>query len=438
MLAAALAFGALHLAQRVRAGGAARVAAAAGLLAGLATGVRYQNLALAVLAGGALVLSAHGRRARVGAAFAIGLAVPLVVCAAINARRLASWNPVSKGPAYFAALAPDGARGSLPVEALVATYARLVDHSPRPVPDPRNEQAAWLDREPETGSFVIAGALKKALLQSAPWALLPLLGMALAWRRSAPASARRTEVRAASLVVGGVLGLFALYGFRRHDGLCFNERYLLELVPLLAVIFAWALDDVELGARGLLLGALVAGGALGLVLALHPPLAVRARLLAWPPLVLAATTALVWALQPRRAATLGLLAGACLGWAVAAHLGDDLRASRRLRHANAERLAMVRAAVPAGERAAIFAYWGYKDALGPLLLERDLVIADPWIDDGADAPRLLRSFRAQGRTVYFLNGLVPTIGKADLAGLRLELVHAGEDRLVRAAPAPQP
>jgi hypothetical protein len=400
MLAVCLCTGALYLALRVRHGDPAWTAAAAGLLAGLAVGVRYQNLVLATLIGVGILVWTRGRRLAASLLFAAGMLVPLAASSAINAQRLGSWNPVSKGERYLS-VAGGRVQSNRIVDGAVSTFTRVVDQSAYPEPHAESVEALWRKRDLGSGAYLIAGALKKAWLQSAPWMLLALIGLALAWR---PGGAG--ELRRLSLLVAGVLGLFALYGFQRYDGLCFNERYLLELVPFMALALAWSLDDLDWSVRSAVAGGLLAGLGLAAVLSLEPDLSTRLRLLAWPPLLLAGGLAIAWLLRSRG---VGLLLGACLGWALAAHLLDDLPASRRLRAANAARLAAVEAAIPATERSAIFAYGGDKDALGPLTLERDVVIVDPWIDDSAGAPVLLDALRAQGRTVYFLNGIPSTI-----------------------------
>src|SRR3712207_8344718 len=45
--------------------------------------------------------------------------------------------------------------------------------------------------------------------------------------------------------------LFRSAGFVRHDGLCFNQRYFLELTPLVALAFAWAFEEVTPNRLGL-------------------------------------------------------------------------------------------------------------------------------------------------------------------------------------------
>src|SRR5262249_17419457 len=133
-----------------------------------------------------------------------------------------------------------------------STWARVVDYSAwPPMPPGVHLLPVLLPKEPETGAFLVLGALKKAWLQSSPWLLVALLGLGRA-------AFRKGEARALALPILGVLGLFPFYGFRRIDGWCFNQRYLLELMPLAAVALAWALDGLELRWLAALAGAALA------------------------------------------------------------------------------------------------------------------------------------------------------------------------------------
>ena len=68
--------------------------------------------------------------------------------------------------------------------------------------------------------------------------------------------ARRRQLRLLSLVTLAVLAVFAFAGVSRMEGLSFNQRYLLELLPLAAVGFAWALDGLHVRVQPLMVGAL--------------------------------------------------------------------------------------------------------------------------------------------------------------------------------------
>jgi hypothetical protein len=124
------------------------------------------------------------------------------------------------------------------------------------------------------------------------------------------------------------------------------------------------------------------------------------------PLVIAAGLTALWWLDRRdfrvRSALL-TLAGVALGWGFTVHIVEDAAMAHRVRTA---RLAETRAfehALP--DNSALFAYWGNKDAIGPVLLSRDIVVVDVHADDARDAPQLVAELLAKGRRVFlFMNG----------------------------------
>src|SRR5262249_39473651 len=122
------------------------------------------------------------------------------------------------------------------------------------------------------GAYLIFGlTLKKAFLQSAPWAAVAFLFAVMAWvRRIRMAASVRRQVRLISFVIAAVLGVFAFAGPARHDGLAFNERYLLELVPLSAVAFSWALEGSRLRSRPAVVGAAITAVVVLLILLATP------------------------------------------------------------------------------------------------------------------------------------------------------------------------
>jgi hypothetical protein len=430
---------AVDLASRLRGGATLWLAPLAGACAGLATGMRYQNVALAAMIAVSLVWCARGRRARAALAFALGCAVPLAASAAMNAHRFGSWNPVSKGPSYHVAYASFPRTRSvveIAGDAVASSWSRIVDYSTWP--DHKDAfHKAIMPKDPDTGVFVLHGALKKALLQSAPWVIIPLVAMGLAWRRrGAGPPERRRELRALSLVVGGVLGMFALFGYTRMDGWCFNQRYLLELVPLFAIGLAMALDAWRPRWRDLAIGAAAAAVVAVAIYQLEPSTSARQLLLMKLPILLAAAVAASWLLARAgrvRLAVAGGVLGAALGWAAAVHVGDDLRASRFLRASNARWLARFRDTVPAEPPAAVFVYSGLRDGLAPLTLERDLVIVDPWVDGGEDAPRMRDALLAQGRVVYIVRQM-PSAILASLVEGRRVIIVPGTRWLLRVTP----
>lgn len=424
MLAAALGTAGFVLAAHAREGGrrALGAAAAAGLALGLATGVRYQNLVLAAAIGATLFLSGRRRLAACGA-FAAGIALPLLACSLVNHARLGTFNPVTKGPGYANVAGMASAARSLTTP-LHVFWAKVVDFSQHP-PIGGAGGAAWAP-EPETGAFLLFGAVKKAWLQSSPWLLVALVAIAIALRPrrerrpGAPGEAGATkddpgasssaahaiELRAIAVPIALVLGLFAYQGFGRTDGLGFNQRYFLELVPLGAAALGLAVDRVPLRAPPLAVGAVVTGALAAAVAAMRPEAALRQLAILYAPLALAVALAGAWALSLRpegRAAAAGarlaaLLLGACLSWALVVHVGDDVRTARSLRLYNRARQEMLAAVLP--PRAALVCHGHTKDAVGPLLLDRELVVLDTGYGGGRAAPKLVGELLAQRRRVF--------------------------------------
>jgi hypothetical protein len=236
---------------------------------------------------------------------------------------------------------------------------------------------------------------------------------------------QRQHIRLMSFVVLSVIGAFTIAGTSRHEGLAFNQRYLLELLPLLAITFAWTVDRL-----GLKLPALAAGAALGAACALAilvaPPIAGGPEVPLWRLRDLALLWFLVKA-EYRVRTLLALAVGASLAWGTAIHLFDDVSWSQRLRSANLQRTELFDQALTDGS--ALVAYWGLKDPAGPLLLDRDIVIIDAHADDGEDAPVLIRELLDKQRAVFvFKDGFPPMMLDRILNGLHAVPVS---DRLLR-------
>jgi hypothetical protein len=130
-----------------------------------------------------------------------------------------------------------------------------------------------------------------------------------------------------------------------------------------------------------------------------------------PPLLLAgtlfvATAALVVrrTMSPAPAAfALTLTAGLAIGWALAAHTADDLVGSRVIRRSNARHLEEIRALLPeSGPVLLVTRSRLGTEPFGPLLLDRDIVIADVSADGAHDAPMLVDAALARGRRVVVL------------------------------------
>lgn len=408
-LSVCLCFAAVYLAMRVRENGRAATALAAGLLAGLATGVRYQNIVFAGAVGLGLLLWSN-RRWRSTLAYAAGLLLPLVASASINRVRLGVSNPVSKGATYLATpllTAASKTEASSPwVDGWLALVTRVVDFSW--LPFSQTWASMGFSYDARTGAFLGITAVRKALLQSAPWVALSLAGLLLAWRRRLPdEDARlRTELRALSLPVLAMFGVFFAAGTRRLEGATANSRYLLELVPLAAAALPLVLPGT-IRLRGLVAGAVAAGGLALATLQGDPLNWPRQIVLLKAPLLLAAACLALYVVvhRTRRGATaFALLLGASLAWAFAVHVGDDLVATRRVRAGNHSQAQYADLVLPTEPSALLAAH---PAAFAPLKLERDLVLVSLAADQGADSLRLVDALLAKGRRVFFFYPMTP-------------------------------
>jgi hypothetical protein len=237
-----------------------------------------------------------------------------------------------------------------------------------------------------------------------------LVALLAAWSPRTQAGAHRRALRTVALLCAATFGVFAI-ATRRFEGWSHNPRYLFDLVPLFAFALALVVERAGLTWRPLAVGT-GAGALLALgPLLRHPTSSFRQLSLLYASLALAfvATVLFVacrWLPRLRRAVAVGL--GVLLGWASAVHLGDDVRAARALRGANLDRLITVAALLP-DVPAALLAH--QPAALAPLLLERDLVIADTNADQGQDAGRLAAELLARGRRVFVL---APGMSKREL------------------------
>jgi hypothetical protein len=225
-----------------------------------------------------------------------------------------------------------------------------------------------------------------------------------------------------SLVPVGVIGMLGAFGYR-HDGWCFNQRYLLELMPIFCIAAALALADWKPRWRWVV-GGFIAGVALGIVIVREGESIGAQLAMMKVPVLVAVIVGLSWLVRERwPKATLVFAAslGLSLGWAATVHIIDDIPASRLLRAANAWKLETFQHAVPDdGKPIALYAYWGMKDAYGPLLLERDIVIVDPWIDDGKDAVVMLDALLRRGRIVYIDRGMPQPLLAALTTGRKVQ------------------
>jgi hypothetical protein len=394
-------------------------AAAAGLLLGIATGVRYQNVVILVAVAAGIALYST-RRWRMLVAFSLAAALPLAASSAVNQARLSSWNPISKGPGYLTARLAEDATSTIS-NAAVMFWARLVDFSWRPELTGRGWEG-WMIYDAPTGAHLVLDmTVKKALLQSAPWMVISALLMAWAWSPFCRLAANQVrEVRLFSIVAASVMAMFAVSGVTRDDGMNFNQRYLLELVPLAAIAFAWALTTCRPHPVPFIVGSF-AGVSLVLMIMLGtPPLRemdaglrhVRVLAILKTPLILASLLAASWVLMQFAAPIRGiasLAVGVCMGWALALHVTDDVVTSHVARAINASRTEVL--ARVAFDGSAIVGFRGNRTPAGGLLLTRDVVVLDADADDAKDAPELIRTLHQRGRKVFVIeSGWFPPDG----------------------------
>ena len=423
MVAVALVVGAVAAAERSRDPGASAFgwALLSGSAAGIAAGVRYQNVVVVLALGLVLALWSR-RRGRALAGYFLGSGAPLLASSLINHVRFGSWNPISKGPGYLS-ITEGGGRGTGGAlsDALITLWFRVVDFGVRPLPSYRHLD--FLHREPGSGMVEVLGVAKKAWLQSCPWIAVSLvfaLGATTAWlsrrRRLDEPTALAARLGAP---VAAVLAAFALAGSGPIDGFGFNQRYFLELLPLVAVLFALATEDLCAGSRRSVLVGYLGGASLALYAAGSPGLSAER----WLPVGLAALSAgaVLWFRwrETGVSKTLAVVAvTAAVAWSPGVHVATDLLASRELRGQNQSLLLELRRRLPAGP-VAIFTHRENVDAPGALMLERPLLVVDTELDDGAAAAELREALLQRGDRVLLLRPLPAAIEDRLVAGRAL-------------------
>ncbi len=402
---------------------------AGGFAMGLAVGVRYQQLLIALLLVASLGFihaeseSGSSQFARIrqflqrfvrhAVAYGLGLAAPLATSGWVNHMRLGTWNPVSKGPGYIPApietLARKADTGSLFREWAHSLSLRLVDFSAlhdfgTAVPGGENVRPNHV-----MNAVVYGGVVKKALLQSAPWVVVGLAAFLMIWFRTAAVPERpRREIRALAIIPFGVFAVFATAGATRTEGYCFSMRYFLELLPLFALATGWTLDRLPCRV-GPVLCSMAVGAAPAIVAAFFP---VESTIHQWIilriPLILAAVVVLLlllgrfsWQKQ-----ALPLAVAGAFGWAVAVHMIHDVRGAHQVREKHRHyREVVAPHLTPA--KTALIAYWGGVTPFFPLQLDFDLLMVDTKPDAAASAPRLIDELLARGFRVLVLPQTMP-------------------------------
>ena len=294
-------------------------------------------------------------------------------------------------------------------------WARFVDFSAHPeITYP--VQAEFYKQNPSSGAFLVMGTLKKALIQSSPWIGVALVVLVLVWFSS---SSLKKDVRKSlmglSLLVFPLVALFSVAWPGRTDGLAYNQRYLLEMIPLAALAVALALDRLELKSLHIGAGVLVAG-LLDAAVLMAPTRAWYEIALMKIPLILSLLLIATWIFRARKnaQAMTAILLGLCIGWSLLVHVFDDLPASRHRRQVNADQLAVLETTVP--NHSALLTYSASKDVAGPLHITHDVVILDASADEGADAASLISQLRLRGRRILIMAELFPNSLLKEICG----------------------
>ena len=413
MLSVCLVMSAVFAASRVWNDGRPQIAIICGLLMGIATGIREQNIILTGLLGVTLLLFGAKKLAS-SFWFALGASFPLTLIGIINFFRRGIFHPFPKATAFSGHLT-QSVSGSSTGSPLQMFWARVVDFSSYP-PITDSIQSLFYRKDPVSGVVFVSGVVKKALIQSSPWVALALVILIFVWLdRNQYSKDAKKNLRALSLLILPFLVFMTLVGGVRTDGLCYNQRYFLEIIPLAAIAIALALDGLFLPIFSMVTGLLGSGILFAMMLMLSSrPLYGMA--LSRIPLLLAVVLVMVWIFRSRKVMHLILpfLIGLCIGWAMFVHVFDDLSASRTRRSRHAAQLAVMESTIP--NHSALFANWGSKDAAGPLQLTRDVVILDTWADDGVDAVRLTHELEHQNRRIFVLTDYFPDLVLKGIVG----------------------
>jgi hypothetical protein len=433
---------------------------AAGLLAGLAFGVRMQDLV--VVAPLFAVGFFHSKRR--GATFAglgTGFAICLLAIGAFNAQRFGSPNPFSYGPADSTFGAPHPEEKAtfflqpafVVVVAIVLGVALVARRCRRSssawliaqaaacfiAAIPALRGAAWRGIETIASLVVNAsvagngwsipdtthGWIDKALLSSAPFLVLGLVGMIACVARPAPP----LETALAWMPLALLLFLSARDPdpSTNHGAMGFmslNPRYLVEVMPALYLLAWGRLRGVRFGAGHVVLG-LVAGVALFRFLMatgrdeLSPE---KTTLLLTVSVVGALFVFLAYLARRTRAGAvpLALLVAIANAYAAACIFAEDSRCLLGLAAVHDRWGERTLAAMPEPRLALVG--WKYaKDAVFHLRASKPVVVVDAGTDDAASLPGTLDALVAGGMTPYYF-------------GLELERVRPGLEGRYRVVP----
>jgi hypothetical protein len=411
MLSVLLVTASVYFTSSVWNGGGWKPAILGGLLIGIATGIREQNIMLAACLGLTVLVYSRSRLSS-SLWYGVGAAIPLSVGATIHYFRQGLWHPFPKFVAYAGQVGEQVSGRSL-FDPLGTFWTRFVDFSSQPE---FLDQITLLHyrKVPETGAFLVDNVVKKALLQSSPWIALAFMVLIAVW--VLPAWRKKEGLivlKPLSLLVVSFVLVFSMAGIGRTDGLAYNQRYFLEIIPLAAIAIVVVLDRVGTKGFGFLAG-LVGSGLLFAAALMLPTRALYETAVLRVPLVLAVLIVVAFIIARRKNIWVSVLLGLCIGWSAFGHLFSDLPASRNRRLRNGAVWSSLEAQVPA--HSAIFTLGRWREAAGALMLSRDVVILDSGADDGRDSGTLARELRAKGRPLFVLGNGFPLTTMNAIAG----------------------
>jgi hypothetical protein len=419
---------------------AARLGAFAGLLAGLAFGIRIQDAVLTLPLFAVGFFHSRRRGAMLGGMLA-GFGACMIAVAAFNLQRFGNANPFSYGPnesvlgapvpeegvAFFVRpafvawtgivtgvllaarrCARTGAAIAIVVAGAVVVTAvpSLRDVARRSIGTLASltlnagiAGAGW--SSPDT----TLGWIDKALLSSTPFAVLGLVGVVTSAARRAPPLQTALAWMAVLLLLflsardPDPRTLRSAIGF-----LSLSPRYLVEIMPGLYLL-AWdRLRSARFGPAHLALGVAVAGALFEIMRSTGPDQLVPAKtaLILTGSIVAAALLLGAYLARrgPARAVALGALVALTNGYAAACIFAEDSRCLRGMAKTYEQWGERILAAMPE-DRVALVGWRFAKDAVFHVRASRSVIVVDPSVDDGAELASTLDGLVAHGVTPYY-------------------------------------
>jgi hypothetical protein len=427
---------------------ASLLGATAGFLAGVAFGVRVQIIVaiaplLAIGFAGLLAVAPRElpRRAAPMLSFVLAFGACVAAVAAFNVARFGSPNPLSYGvseiaagqpideetagyflrPAVFLtagiplsvlAIAPRVRRAST-LAILVAAVALIVLVTPALHAEARRMGGAagsLLVNASVAGAgwstpFWTFGWMSKALLVSAPFLVLGLVGSVVACARPA----RRLTRALGWMVVATIVFLSMrdpdpLSGRGAMVFFSLSPRYLVDVMPLLYLLAWRQLGNVRFRPVHLAIGAASAVAFAWFMWVTGPDAMApfKQRVIASGSIALAALLLagrVASRQQSSRAVLLGIVVAVANGYAMACAFAEDSRFLVSRAHLYEDWGQRLLAATP--ERAAIVGWRFGKDGILHVRSERPFLIVEPWVDHSASLPRTLDALAASGIPLYY-------------------------------------